>query len=88
MIPAYLGWGNPERDRVGLRLYATDHDDSPRWDRSYVGGRVAEYAVVEAIGQREGDQFLVVRVGDRFMPDAEVERIAAAISDLLGGSDG
>lgn len=79
VLPAVLGWGNPEPDRVGLRLYATDRDRSPRWDKLYPGGRVAEYAVVERFGTAEGDRFLIVRVGDRFTPDAEIERLAAAI---------
>lgn len=83
VIPAYLGWGNPERDKVSLRLYATDNDDAPRWDRTYEGGRVVEYAVVERFGQAEGDRFLVVRVGDRFTPDDAMQRVTEAVAKAL-----
>lgn len=92
VLPAYLGWSNSERDQVGLRLYATDRDESPRWDNLYPGGRVAEYAIAERFGTAEGDRFLIVRVGDRFTPDAEIERLAAAIRaaqiDGSGAPDG
>lgn len=91
VIPAYLGWGNPERDAVSLRLYATDAGDSPRWDERFVGGRVAEYAVVDRLGQVEGDRFLVVHVGDRFTSDDEIERVSAAVREALrkeGPDDG
>lgn len=77
IIPASLGWANPERDAVGLRLYATDKGDAPRWDDA-PGGRVAEYAVVERFGQAEGDRFLIVRVGDRFTTDATMHKVANA----------
>lgn len=85
VIPAYLGWGNAEDDRVGLRLYATDHEPatSPRWDPTFPGGRVVEYAATERQGG-EGDRYLVVRVGDRFISDEEVERVAIAITEALG----
>lgn len=86
VIPAYLGWGNPERDKVGLRLYATDHEDAtaPRWDTAYLGGRVVEYAATER-GGTEGDRFLVVRVGNRFTSDEEMESVAAAVVAALEG---
>lgn len=86
VIPAYLGWGNPERDKVSLRLYATDKGDAPRW-ADEPGGRVAEYAVVERFGPREGDRFLIVRVGDRFTPDAEMVRVAEAVEAVLTPPD-
>lgn len=82
VIPAYLGWGNPERDKVSLRLYATDNDDSPRWDRNYEGGRVVEYAAVEREAT-EGDRFLVVRVGNRFTPDEAMQRVTDAVRIAL-----
>lgn len=85
VIPARLGWGNPERDKVQLRLYATDKGDSPRWDTDYPGGRVVEYAAVEQEAS-EGDRFLVVRVGDRFTDDETMRRVAEAIVSALGGS--
>lgn len=83
VIPAYLGWGNAERDKVSLRLYATDNDDAPRWDTNFEGGRVVEYAAVERFGQAEGDRFLVVRVGDRFTKLEEMERVTKAIEAAL-----
>ena len=87
VVPAYLGWGNPERDKVQLRLYATDDGDSPRWDERFPGGRVVEYAVTERFGPREGDRYLVVRVGDRFTPDAVMERVQAAIVAALDSDE-
>ena len=88
IIPAYLGWGNGERDAVGLRLYATDREPAtgPRWDSNCVGGRVVEYAVTERFGQAEGDVFLVVRVGDRFTTDEVIERTSQAIVRALATS--
>lgn len=85
MIPAYLGWGNEERDSAGVRLYATDRGQSPRWDMRYRGGRVVEYALVEQFGQAEGDRFLIVRIGDRFTPDEAMERVEGAVLEALGG---
>lgn len=87
IIPAYLGWGNAERDTVGLRLYATDHEPATggRWDRNFPGGRVVEYAAVERNGG-EGDCYLVVRVGNRFTDPAEVERVTQGIAALLDGA--
>lgn len=82
VVPAYLGWGNAERDAVGLRLYATDRDAAPRWADEQ-GGRVAEYAVVERFGKAEGDRFLIVRVGDRFTPDAAMNRMAEVVRSAL-----
>lgn len=86
IIPACLGWGNPERDKVQLRLYATDKGLSPRWAEE-TGGRVAEYAVVERFGPAEGDRFLIVRVGDRFTTDDEMNRITVAITKFLLSND-
>jgi hypothetical protein len=79
VVPAYLGWGNPERDTVGLRLYATDRGESPRWDREFKGGRVAEYALPGS----EGDRYLIVHLGDRFTADEVAERVVAAIDAAL-----
>lgn len=89
VIPAYLGWGNSERDAVGMRLYATDHEPAtgPRWDSNHKGGRVVEYAAVEQFGQAEGDAFLVVRVGDRFTKDDEIHRVAEAIAMILDSEE-
>jgi hypothetical protein len=83
VIPAYLGWNNAERDKVNVRLYATDDGNSPRWDKRFEGGRVVEYAAVERFGPAEGDQFLVVRIGDRFTPVEVIERVTAAVLAAL-----
>jgi hypothetical protein len=77
VIPAYLGWANAQRDTAGLRLYATD-EEAPRWATPNHGGRVVEYAAIERFGKAEGDRFLVIRIGDRFVPDEVMERVAAA----------
>lgn len=78
VLPAYIGWANAERDRASLRLYATDHDDSPRWDAEHIGGRVVEYSVLDRGQWGEGDRVLVVRAGNRFLSDEAFERISAA----------
>jgi hypothetical protein len=82
VIPACLGWGNPERDKVQLRLYATDLDASPRWSTDFPGGRVVEYAATERKGT-EGDRYLVVRVGNRFTTDEVVTQLTEAITEAL-----
>lgn len=84
IIPAYLGWGNPERDSLGVRLYATDDGDSPRWDTRWPSGRVAEQAISERF-PHEGDRYLIVRVGDRFTPDEKMQALTEAIAGLLDG---
>jgi hypothetical protein len=78
---AYLGWGNPERDAVQMRLYATDVDDSPRWAPEQ-GGRVVEYACTEH-GATEGDRFLVVRLGNRFVKREDAEAIGQQVAALV-----
>lgn len=85
IIPAYLGWGNSERDAVGLRLYATDHEPptAPRWDHLFKGGRVVEYPIVERFGQAEGDKFLIIHLGNRFLSSEVAEEVAKAIAALL-----
>lgn len=82
VFPACLGWNNTERDAAQKRLYATDMGNNPRWDKLHPGGRVAEYAAEER-GAHEGDRYLVVRVGDRFVPDSEMDRVASAIRSIL-----
>lgn len=62
-LPAVLGWSNADTGPVGLRLYALDQGDSPRWARPHA--RVAEQALMEA-GASEGDRYRIVRQGDRF----------------------
>lgn len=75
VIPAELGWANPDTGPENLRLYAGDISN-PRWAQPHA--RVAEQPLMEQ-ESREGDRFLIVRVGDRFTPDEAVEAIRQAI---------
>jgi len=75
---AVLGWGNGDRDTESTRLYATDKNNSPRWDSP--AGRVVEQALREQGDTGEGDRYLIVRLGTRFVTDDEV---AAAVSHVL-----
>lgn len=80
VLPAVLGWANADGGE-NVRLYALDRGKSPRWDN---GGRTVERAIVEADGgNREGDRYLIVRLGDRFVSDEDATRISAAITELL-----
>lgn len=85
MLELVLGWSNPETaGGESLRLYALDNGGGPRWDRSLgAGGRTAERALIHAStdGQhREGDRYLLIRLGDRFADtDAIADRIASAL---------
>lgn len=63
VIPAVLGWSNPDTGPWDTRVYATDQGDSPRWAKPHA--RVVEQALYEA-GAREGDRLVVVVLGDRF----------------------
>lgn len=83
VIPAVLGWSNPTTaGGASVRLYALDVDPSPRWARD--GGRTIERALVERDGGNfEGDRYLVVRLGDRFVKDEAAERVTAAILAAL-----
>lgn len=87
VVPAVLGWGNPERDPESCRLYALDQGPGPRWlEKPY--GRVVEQAIRERVtpypsGIGEGDRYLVVRLGDRFVPDEVAEDLTARITALI-----
>jgi len=88
VIPAILGWRNPEDDGRSLRLYALDRGPSPRWDRqSSPAGRTIETALGSTdpreYGRGEGDRLLVVRLGDRFVDADRAEAIAGAVEALL-----
>lgn len=83
ILKAVLGWANPEtHGGNSLRLYALDKGDSPRW--APFGGRTVEQAIIEHYGkQLEGDRYLVVHLGDRFVKDDVVVRIIDAIQGAL-----
>jgi len=83
ILKAVLGWANPDTERDNLRMYALDQGDSPRWAPR--GGRTIEYALITNFGEhREGDRYLIVRLGDRFVSDELIERVTAAIERELG----
>lgn len=83
IIKAVLGWANPEtHGGNSLRLYALDRGPSPRWAPG--GGRTIEQALVEKYGQnKEGDRYLVIRIGDRFVEDDVEARVILAIENEL-----
>jgi hypothetical protein len=88
VLPAVLGWGNPERDRESCRLYSLDAGPGPRWLEP-PAGRVVEQGIREAgvtpypSGQGEGDRYLIVRVGSRFVSEEAVARAAERILAVL-----
>lgn len=57
VIPAKLGWSNSDTGPVGMRLYALDNGDSPRWAEPHA--RVVEQPMIEA-GMTEGSQVTVI----------------------------
>jgi hypothetical protein len=65
---------------VQLRLYATDAGDAPRWDGEW--GRSIERAATEN-GAVEGDRYLVVRIGNRYVEPETLRELAEAIEGLL-----
>ena len=88
VIPAYLGWANPQESDSSFRLYARDVDEQPRWDRNHPGGRTIEHACPPM----EGDRYLVVRIGDRFVDkvlnETELaEAIEQVIAEHIGSSE-
>lgn len=83
VLKAVLGWANPETSGpkdVSLRMYSLDRNSSPRWDD---GGRTIERALVKSGEVWEGDRFLIVRVGDRFRTDDEINDIIRMIEDVI-----
>lgn len=88
ILPARLGWSNPETGGgANGRLYATDKNESPRWDDALGrGGRTIERALIERDGAVfEGDQYLIVRVGDRFKSRDDIEFLASEFTKILHG---
>lgn len=81
VLPAVLGWTNPDRDRENLRVYALDAGPSPRWNGP--AGRVAEQALRER-GGHEGDRLLIVELDrGRWVTDGQLAVIGARIAALL-----
>lgn len=87
---AVLGWSNPETaGGASVRLYALDKGKSPRWDHTQgPGGRTIERAIVERDGGTlEGDRYLVVWMGNRFVDDLYIERTAKLIANAAEDPD-
>lgn len=72
VLSAVLGWSNPDTGPESNRLYALDQGQSPRWAKPHA--RVVEQALREAGAHHEGDRYLVVRIGDRFLSDEAVKQ--------------
>jgi hypothetical protein len=86
VLPAVLGWSNPDTGPESCRLYALDDGPAPRWAKPHA--RVAEQAIREHVtpypsGIGEGDRYLVVRIGDRYLDEDRAEAIAGAVEALL-----
>lgn len=81
VIPCTLGWANPDTGPENVRLLALDAGPSPRWAKPHA--RVAETAIREAGRPWEGDRYLVVQVGDRFVDDARLAALAERVRALL-----
>lgn len=61
-LPVVLGWSNADTGPVGMRLYALDAGESPRWAKPHA--RVAEIPLMNA-GAHEGDRFRIIPVDRR-----------------------
>jgi hypothetical protein len=84
IVPAVLGWANPDTGPEQLRLYALDKGDGPRWAKPHA--RVVETALRENATHYEGDRFLVVHIGkDRFVSPEQLEVAAMAVANALDG---
>lgn len=75
LVPAVLGWSNADTGPERVRLYALDQGPQPRWAEPVA--RVAEHALVER-SAAEGDQAIVLVVGDRFLPKNVFEQCQVA----------
>lgn len=81
ILKAYLGWSNEEtHGGNSLRLYALDQGRSPRWAPN--GGRTVERALSER-STGEGDRYLIVKLGDRFYSEAQVEVAIRLVEEVL-----
>jgi hypothetical protein len=81
VIPCTLGWANPDTGPESLRLYALNAGPSPRWAKPHA--RVAETAIREAGRPWEGDRYLIVQIGDRFVDDDTLAALAERVRALL-----
>lgn len=63
VIPARLGWSNPDTGPEEMRLYALDAGDSPRWAKPHA--RTVETAIRETAHWVEGTRATVVVTGTR-----------------------
>jgi hypothetical protein len=82
ILSSVLGWSNPEtHGGNSLRLYSLDRGPSPRWAEG--GGRTVERAILETMSTGEGDRYLVVHVGNRFVADEKLEELTLLIQDAL-----
>jgi hypothetical protein len=75
LIPAVLGWSNPDTGPESTRLYATDLDSHPRWAEPVA--RTVEKALAEH-HHNEGDRAMVLAVGNRFLSDEVFARCQSA----------
>jgi len=57
-VPVKLGWSNPDTGPEGMRLYALDAGDQPRWAKPHA--RVAETALLAYGGLHEGCRGVVI----------------------------
>lgn len=82
VLPAVLGWSNPDTGPESLRLYATDQGCSPRWVKPHA--RVVETALRESPADTsEGDRYVVVRVGNRFTSDETTAACVVAVHNAI-----
>lgn len=63
VIPAKLGWSNPDTGPEEMRLYALDAGSSPRWAQPHA--RTVETAIRETTAWCEGARAVVIVTGTR-----------------------
>lgn len=61
VIPAKLGWSNPDTGPEQLRLYALDVDNQPRWAKPHA--RTVETAIRDTEYWHEGQRAVVIVTG-------------------------
>lgn len=78
---AYLGWSNK---RGGVEFYERVPGENGRWleGREQGWGRLLAWKL-EDDGFNEGQRCLVIPVGDRFITDEEIDRLAALVGDVI-----
>lgn len=80
VIPAVLGWKNPDDDGSQLRLYALDKGPGPRWSKDSPTGRTIELAA--QVDGNEGHRYLLVHLGDRYTDQAVIDHFAEHIEQI------